>query len=117
MYFSIVHWWNAKVSNVHDNMELGKHGYMCEHTPEGMEEVVRVEQGYLGGQEVQVAPTDLDRQVVLDVQGVLVVQEVHHVQLVRREHRLDLEGLGDPEVQGGPLVLWVHRVPLVRVNQ
>ena len=92
-------------SNDHDSMVLGKLGYRCEHTLEGMEEVVLVEQGYPGVREDQEVPLYLDRQEVLDVRVVQVVQEVHHVRLVLRGHRLVLVVLEVLEVQGGLVVL------------
>lgn len=45
-----------EISNVHDNMVVGKLGYRCEHTLEGMEEVVLVGRTDLGVREVQEVP-------------------------------------------------------------
>ena len=105
MYFSIFHSGLMLISNDHDSMALGRLGYRCVHTLEGMEEVVLVERGYLGVREDQEVQLYLDHQEVLDGQVVQVVQEVHHVRLVQQGHRLVLEVPAVLEVQGGLVVL------------
>jgi hypothetical protein len=103
VFLDISFW--IEVSNVHDNMVLGRLVYRCEHTLEDMEEVVQVERGYLGVREDREVPTCLDHQEVLDVREVLGVQEVHHVHQVQLGHRLVLEVPEVLEVQGVLMVL------------